>query len=192
MNALRRLSLAAIVLAAAACGPEIEDSSSSSPAGSDPTPAPGATPPPASMKPATLDQALARFGECMELSTWESIGMEDVAWQSAESDAGGGRCFSCHETGTGAALLSQDPLTFFEENRTRPYILRLVLGTVDESGAFDDLVPAWRFRDKGTDPNHPSYILTEERETAIDGFVSLTLERYHDYALDCSATVPEP
>ena len=182
------LSILALIVIAG-CGPQIEDSSAtSSPQetpdpGVDPTPTPNAEP----YKPLSLDQAWARFGACMQLAEWEQTGMPEVAWQAADSEAGGGRCFSCHETGTGGALLSIDGEIFFEENRKKPFVMKLVLGTVNENGAFEDLVPSWRFRDKGIDPNHPEYILTEEREQALEDFVNLTLERYHQYDVECAA-----
>lgn len=181
--------LAALSLAAVACGPADISGGASAEA----TPTPGATPDPATepFKPMSLQQGFARFGACMELSTFESTGMADVSFQAAQSAAGGGRCFSCHETGTGGAMLSIDPATFFEENRKMPFVMKLVGGVVDGNGSFSDLTPAWRFRDKGMDPNHPEFILTDDRELALKDFVELTMARYHQYDLDCAAA-PAP
>ena len=122
----------------------------------------------------------------MERSTFESTGMPDVSWQSAQSDAGGGRCFSCHETGTGGAMLSIEPALFFEENQKMPFVMKLVGGVVDGNGSFSDLTPSWRFRDKGMDPTPPEYILTDERAQSLLDFVNITMERYHQYDMACT------
>jgi hypothetical protein len=180
--------VSALVVSAAACGTaDVEDPDGGVPgetATPEPTDDPG-NPGGDPYKPQTVQQAWQRFGDCMDLAEFESTGMPEVAWQSAESGAGGGRCFSCHETGTGGALLSIEPDIFFEENRKTPFVMKLVSGTVDESGSFADLVPSWRFRDKGEDPNHPEYILTDERTLSLESFVNLTLERFHKYDQPC-------
>lgn len=182
---LLTLALLASFASAAACGPaEIRGTAADEEA----TPTPGSTPDPTlePYRPISLQQGLQRFGECMEYSTFETTGMPDVSWQSAQSEAGGGRCYSCHETGTAGAMLSIDPMLFFGENQKMPFVMKLVGGVVDENGAFADLVPAWRFRDKGMDPNHPEFILTSERELALKEFVDQTLARYHQYDMACT------
>lgn len=162
----------------------------------DPGPDPTPTGEPEPGRPMNLEAAFARFSACMERSTWNDTNMPSVANQIAESDAGGGMCASCHNTGQGGAYLHSEDVAsggadmFFDMNRTRPYVQKLVLGTVDQNGVFLDLVPARRYIDKALDPNHPMYTLSDNRLNAVEQFVQLTLDRYHDYALDCAAPPP--
>lgn len=178
------ISLFGSLMLLAGCSPATSSGGSSA-ATEDATPTPEATPGEPNYKPLSIDQALTRFGACMERDKWDALGMPDVAYQGSNSAAGGGRCYSCHYTGTGGAYLSNDEDAFFEMNRKRPYILKLVLGTVNEAGQFDDLVPALRFRERGDESMHPKYILTDEREQALITFVEETLARYHDYTDSC-------
>ena len=179
------ISLFGSLMLLAGCSPAASSNGTSAPA-EEATPIPEATPPAEpSYKPLSIDQALTRFGACMERTRWDELGMPDVAYQGANSAAGGGRCYSCHYTGTGGAYLSNDEDAFFSMNTQRPFILKLVLGTVNEAGQFDDLVPALRFRERGDESMHPKYILTEEREQALITFVEETLVRYHDYEDSC-------
>ena len=69
------------------------------------------------------------------------------------------------------------------------YVLKLVLSTVNPDGSFKDLVPAYRYRDKGQPPfgtpPHPSYNLTPDREQAVNDFVSRTLLKFRDFTRAC-------
>jgi hypothetical protein len=68
--------------------------------------------------------------------------------------------------------------------------MRLVTGTVDERGNFADLVPSYRYRDKGSEPYldpelcHPRYLLPDEKAEYVENFVAETLERWKQGTCD--------
>ncbi len=136
--------------------------------------------------PVTLSSALEAFGDCMDYTVWMETGMTHLP----ESQTEIGPCQGCHNAGDGGAWLSANDEETFARNRTYPYVKRLVTGTVDENGAFDTLIPARRFLEKGSegcDPEiqncHPEFVLAPEIEEAVVQFVDLTLERWE--AGDC-------
>jgi hypothetical protein len=161
-------------------------------------PEPTDPPPTMPSAPTNLQQALYRFGSCMQLTTWnQTIGTSNdtnIAMQTATFQGNTTACNSCHNTGTGATFLSSINSETFDMNRVYPYILRIVQGTVDPStGAFQDLIVSDRFMMKGQEgcvnPDvglcHPTYTLSTAREDALRSFVNQTLERYHNYEMDC-------
>lgn len=129
----------------------------------------------------TLLQALEAFGACMQWKDWESTGMVDLPNQLTAA----GACKSCHFAGMGGNWLSGDPVETFEKNRLFPYVLKIAVGTVNEVGAFSDLVPARRHIDKGiesqmcdAEPCHPAFLLSPEMETAVENFFLLSYARW--------------
>jgi hypothetical protein len=148
-----------------------------------PTPTPGAG--------RTLDEAFARFGKCMTRANWDNLGMPNVANQEANGNgANNDACYACHYSGAGGAYLAdpnEDPDAFFEANRLRPYVYRLVTGTQNADGTFKDLVASRRLITKGVaalnGPNnlgHPNYTMGAARVQAIDNFVAATLAKFND------------
>lgn len=129
---------------------------------------------------------MVAFGDCMTIEDWIDTGLYQLGTQSTQQ----GPCMSCHQTGTGGTFIGgyddeQDPyddeavLEGFETNREMWYILKLALWTVNEDGSFNDIVPAYRWRDKGDEPGqHPSYELLPEYETALDEWFDLTYARW--------------
>jgi mono/diheme cytochrome c family protein len=139
--------------------------------------------------PRNLTEALARFGACMQRTTWDATYGANNATQAARQGSEQGQCMACHTSGTGGAFLAASSGDTFEMNRLRPYVLKLVLSQHNEDGSFKDLIPAKRIEKRGGEGgDHPAYQLTPERIAAIDAFVEQTLVRYHDYSLDCATT----
>ncbi|MDC3984076.1 hypothetical protein [Polyangium jinanense] len=129
----------------------------------------------------TLLEALEEFGACMQWKDWESTGMVNLPDQPTAA----GACKACHFAGMGGNWLSGDSAATFEKNRLFPYILKIAVGTVDETGAFMDLVPARRHIDKGKEsqmcdqePCHPMFLLSPEMETAVENFFLLSYARW--------------
>ena len=119
----------------------------------------------------TVDAGLDAFGRCMSLPVWNITGMPDLAQQNTTQ----GRCFACHSTGTGGAFLAESSDETFNASRMRPFILKLVLPTMNPDGTLHDLVVSTRFRDKGLPGSqHPQYVLTDERAAALVDFVDMT------------------
>jgi mono/diheme cytochrome c family protein len=142
--------------------------------------------------PATLVEAARRFGDCIAYSDFVATNFQDVANQNTD----GGRCYACHDRGTGGAYLSAADAELFTFQRRTPFLYKLAIGTVSDSGAFDELVPAYRYRDKGQDDGHPSYILSAGRLEAIDAMFEATYRRYRatfaDPPVACEPDLPPP
>lgn len=139
----------------------------------------------------TGSAAIARFGDCMTLEDWKETGMPLVAAQVADGGQGPAPCYSCHEGGAGSNWMpdpTQDAAdervaAAFEEMR-RPYsVYKLVRWTVnDADGSFRDIVQSWRWRDKGSDPDHPTYELAQEHRDAVDAWFARTYDRWRSGA----------
>lgn len=131
--------------------------------------------------PVTLSEALEQFGNCMTSEDWQATGMVNLPDQPTEF----GACKSCHFAGMGGNYLSGDATITFEKNQTFPFVLKIAVGTVDETGAFLDLVAARRHIDKGIEsqncnqePCHPKFMLTAEMVSAVDDFFMFTYQRW--------------
>lgn len=131
--------------------------------------------------PVTLEEALAQFGNCMTWEDWQATGMVNLPDQPTEF----GACKSCHFAGMGGNYLSNDGTMTFEKNRMFPFVLKIAVGTVDDQGAFLDLVAARRHIDKGIesqncnqDPCHPIFTLSPAMESAVDDFFMFTYSRW--------------
>lgn len=120
------------------------------------------------------EDALADFAACMTLDDWTGTGMHLVSGQ----DTTAGPCFSCHESGMGdnymTSPVSDASIVYgFEQMRKLPALRRLATCSAGgEAGALD-VVPAYRWRDKGLDDGHPAYLLAEEHLAALDAWFAL-------------------
>ncbi len=154
-------------------------------------PGPGPGPGPMDYTPRNLREAIVRFTACMTRADWDDTIGENNNTNVARQGTTDGQCTACHQTGTGGAYLSNNNGDNFDahKNANMYYVLKLVLGTVNADGSFKDLVPAYRFRDKGLPPfgtpPHPSYQLTPEREAAVDEFVNRTLLKFRNFTAPC-------
>ena len=185
----------ALVFAATACGSEAP------PAGPainpDPT-LPDDEEPVNKETPLLLQQALAEFGECMDLEIWMRTGMWQMPVVETEDNE---ECQACHQEkdGAGAVRLDgTDQVGTFDDHAQMPTVMRLVTGTVDERGNFLDLVPSNRYIEKGLDSCiedvtacHPDYELPPDMLTAVQEFVSITLERWKNKTCDTPYTFEE-
>ena len=133
----------------------------------------------------TLQQALEQFAKCMSQSDWEAKGMDTLPIQTAD----GTPCYSCHSAGAGGAWLSVKPIVvgdmgapanmMFEQTRQVPYLYKVVIGSVNFDGTFNDLIPSKRFVDKGIETGtHPKYGLIDTRVKAVDDFFNATYSKY--------------
>jgi hypothetical protein len=147
--------------------------------------------PPGDYRPKNVGEAILRFTECMSRADWDQTVAQNENTNVGFQNSTAGRCYDCHATGMGGAYLSTNLGDTYDahKNANADYVLKLVLGTVNPDGSFKDLVPAYRFRDKGLPPfgtpPHPSYILTANREQALDAFVDRTLVRFRDFTRAC-------
>jgi cytochrome c5 len=137
--------------------------------------------------PQNLQAALAQFAACMDPAAWVANNMDKLATVTA----GQSQCQSCHLRGLGGNFISGDTADTFNHFKKFPYVERLVVGTVDNKGAFARLVPSNRLLLKGTEkaqsPStaHPAYSLPTAAEgpandiaDGVTNFVNQTLTRY--------------
>jgi hypothetical protein len=151
-------------------------------------------PMPTGSEPRTLQEAVTRFGACMDRQIWDNTygasQDNEVAYQTTTQ----GRCYACHATGTAGSFLSQVSGDTFDQNRLMPHILKLIQPTYNSDGTLKDLVPANRWIDKGQEATqggtHPTYNLSGARIQALSDFLTQTLTKYHNYAVPCSAPPP--
>jgi hypothetical protein len=128
----------------------------------------------------TLESMLNSFAACMDFDLWKSSGMDKFPLQQTNGE---GPCMSCHNTGTGGTWLSGDPQDTFDNNKTFPYIMRLVKPVYD-NGVPTDLAPSDRFFNKGNEPCqnppicHPKFDLTPQNKQALETFVGNTLTKW--------------
>ena len=130
--------------------------------------------------PATLEEMLTGFADCMDYDIWLSSGMDTFPLQQTNGD---GPCLSCHNTGVGATYLNGDPQDTFDNNKMFPYVMRLVT-PVYEGSTPVDLAPSSRFFNKGKEACqnppicHPKFDLTPENKAALENFVGVTLTKW--------------
>ncbi len=129
---------------------------------------------------ATVDDFLARFGGCMSLTDWQSLGMCDVPLQTTDD---GDTCASCHTDGTGSTFMSADCEATYNSNRFQPYILGLVQPFADSEGCFNSFLGGkWL---ESPDLGHPTFTFSKENNAAIDNFYQFTFTRYSDDTFSC-------
>jgi hypothetical protein len=152
-------------------------------------------PPTTSNQPRTVAEALTRFGACMDRTVWDGTYGQSNQTMVAYQNTTLGRCYACHSSGTAGSYLSAVSGDTFDNNRSSPDVLKLVSPTANPDGTYKDLIPANRWRDKGTDPGHPQFILTTSRLDALqgpNGFITQTLTRFHNYTDPCAAPPATP
>ncbi len=189
---LKALATSLVLVLATACGSE------AAPQGPDITPDP-VIPEDDEVQnkeiPLLLQQALAEFGECMDLEIWMRTGVYTLSEVETDQNIA---CTSCHYDSTGGISLRTDDAVFtFDAHTQMPGVMRLVTGTVDERGNFLDLVPANRYVEKGVasclaDEGivcHPSYVLPINVQESVTSFVNTTLERWSTDKCDAPYSV---
>ncbi len=131
-----------------------------------------------SSRPANLRAAFKAFGACMDYTEWQALGLDKIAETNTENE---GQCLSCHIKGQASLWLSPNKEETFLKFTEFPYIQRLVVGSVNPSGAFDSLQNSRRMMDKGTEAqqvnanSHPRFALSPAVMANITQFVSDTL-----------------
>lgn len=206
MRAWLPLPALGVALAAAACGGEAPP----------PTQEAVTTPTEASNAAhETFINALDEFGACMSLEVFIKTGIyqlyKGVAYKVSEGPQNCGSCHTPNGNGIcmGNSCIGDDVMSMFKSNSTFPGVMRIVTGTLDNEGNFADLVPSYRYRDKGKlamqyidTPNnpeaaeqcvypdgtdcHPHYdmeVMNPELDTAIQLFTEESIRRwklFHD------------
>jgi hypothetical protein len=130
--------------------------------------------------PKTLADAYRAFKDCARYDVWRRTGMERLPFTQTDKE---GPCLGCHSTGQGGVYMAAAGRDTFKTMMEFPFIQKMIVGTVDKDGNFDQLVPAGRIIEKanepcpeGSDTCHPSYGLPPEVELAINTFTQTTLE----------------
>lgn len=119
---------------------------------------------------------LAEFGACMTLDDWKSTGMHTLAASKSEY----GPCYGCHSTGLAGNYMTNpgsepDLVLGFEQMRVPSPIVNLVAWPEPGAdGSCPDIVPSFRWRDKGGQGNHPKYVLGGEGIAKLDNWFTLT------------------
>jgi hypothetical protein len=137
----------------------------------------------------TAEQGLNDFADCMTQELWDQHEMYLIPHQQT---TGWGPCRGCHNTGWAGAFLDDDQTLTFEQNRKRPYLLKIVTAKV-ENGAFVDLEQSNRFRNKGVEPCtyedpalcHPKYVLNPQQDENLTAFFNAVHAAWE--AGDCEA-----
>jgi hypothetical protein len=138
--------------------------------------------------PKNLRAAFKAFGQCMDYARWKELKLHTIAVVNTEGNQG--QCRSCHNTGQASLWLSggtdnandeDDNALTFMKMREFPYVQRLVVGRVTPEGAFENIEPARRLMDKGTEAqqpqanSHPRYSLSSEQVAALTTYVLETI-----------------
>ncbi len=141
----------------------------------------------------SADEALGQFGKCMSYDDFMTTKAYELAFQQT---TGWGPCRGCHNSGWAGAFIDDDSKLMFQQNQHKPFILKLAAFTT-QNGAFKDIVPANRFRDKGSEPCtysgdqkdlcHPKYVLVPEVQDGLDAFFKATYDRWKKTAGKCDA-----
>ena len=132
----------------------------------------------ASGKPPNLRAAFKAFGQCMDYNEWLALKIDALATIDTENQ---GQCRSCHLAGQASLWLSDNKVETFTKFSQFPYVQRLVVGSVNNSGAFDTLENSRRIMEKGTETqqvnanSHPRFSLSPAMMSNISTFVNNTL-----------------
>jgi hypothetical protein len=152
--------------------------------------------------PKNLRAAFKAFGECMDYARWKELKIHTIA--AIQTEGNTGACKSCHVIGTASVWLAggteqaqdeDDNAVTFLKFRQFPYVQRLVVGRVNDDGAFDGLEAAQRLINKGTEAqqlqanSHPRYSLTSEQVGGLATFVQETLAKVATGP--CTGTSPD-
>jgi hypothetical protein len=138
--------------------------------------------------PLTGEAAMQQFGDCMTLTDWVDSGMPLIANQQSEYLNNQVPCYACHnnfQTGENAMPnpnVGDDAeiALAFEFMRHMYASFNLVRWTTSqEDGSFVDLVPSYRWRDKGQEgTNHPSYTLDQIYLEYYEDWFQRTYDRW--------------
>jgi hypothetical protein len=143
-----------------------------------------------SNRPANLRAAFKAFGACMDYTEWLQLGLDKIPDTDTENS---GQCRSCHIEGQASLFLSDDTIDTFNHFTQFPFVQRLVVGSVNTSGAFDSLQNSRRMIDKGTEAqqananSHPRFGLSPAVQANITQFVNDTLSNMN--AARCDSAV---
>lgn len=147
-------------------------------------------------KPKTITEAYKRFSDCMNYNTWTYYRMNDLAFAQTDDK---GPCLGCHSTGQGGAWLSAGQRETFEKAKIFPYIQKLVVGKLDDTGSFEAIVPSNRFVEKSNElcpPEsttcHPTFGLPPNVRKQIEGFVDTTILNSETGSCDNDIVTPAP
>jgi hypothetical protein len=99
-------------------------------------------------RPANLRAAFKAFGACMDYKEWQQLKLDTIPNIDTDNQ---GQCKSCHLAGQASLFLNDDPVETFTKMTHFPFVERLVVGTVNASGAFDSLTNSRRMIDKGSE-----------------------------------------
>jgi hypothetical protein len=143
----------------------------------------------------SCDQAITAFQDCMDIDHWDAMGMGELSRQQV---AGGGACYTCHTSGNGQALLALDSLDTFDAHKNDKYFLQKLVTCSISQGQFQGLTQSMRYVNKGlegcvTGPNqpcHPDFVLTPERESSVNDYVSDVLDAMQNNTCDQLAPPP--
>ncbi len=136
----------------------------------------------------TAEEALDQFAACELQSDFEESMFYLLAYQQT---TGWGPCRGCHNAGWAGTFIDDDATLMYEQNKKRPYVLKLAKATV-ENGAFKDIEPSNRLKNKGSepcnypDPNlcHPKFTLDPIVSGAVDDYFARTYERWSNGLCD--------
>lgn len=122
------------------------------------------------------DADLAAFQACMSFNFWETLEMGRTATQQT---LGSGACYGCHN-GIGGVVLTLDSQETFDAHKNDKYVLQKLVTCAISQGNYQGLVPSLRYLNKGTEPCvsnpcHPEFVMSPERETALYSFVDDTI-----------------
>ncbi len=129
--------------------------------------------------PKNLRAAFEAFGKCMDYARWTELQLNTIALTDTNNNQG--KCVSCHNFGQASTWLSNNPGETFLKMQAFPYVQRLVVGRVNEEGAFDGIEASRRLRDKGTEAqqpqsnSHPRFSLASDIAANLDTFVLETI-----------------
>lgn len=148
-----------------------------------------------------LQEAYDQFAACMNFDVFIGTGMGNLAFMETDFD---GPCSGCHSKGQAGLWLASDPTLTFESMKKFPYIQKFVVGRVDSSGSFKDLIPADRIIDKASEPCpvgadgcHPQFGVSDQMKGSIEQFVNLTLQNLgaqtcqNGIVTDMDAAIPD-
>lgn len=160
--------------------------------------------------PLTAQEALQQVGSCMDFTQFTDrsaygVSAADVA-KSTVVNEGGGNCAGCHNVGDNGFWASYGTVggqdltqQMFNETQQMPFILKWFAPTVDQSGAFKDIVASNAIVDQEAASQqcgnqngtgcHPKFQLDPNVLSAINDFVNNTLTKWHSG--QCTGTAPK-
>jgi hypothetical protein len=130
---------------------------------------------------------LAEFGACMTIDDWKATNMHLVSTQATTF----GPCHGCHDKGQAGNYMTNpisEPdisLGFTQMRKLSPMLNLVAWPETSAGGECPDIQPAYRWRDKGSQGEHPKYLLLPEHLNALADWFSLTHTKWQTGA--CAA-----